>query len=119
MAMTLGSYTFTQPARTCTIPLENRRCKDIDTLGGVAFFSWGPFIEGQKIEIKWRWMATTMFDAIYALLVADDQVVWDPETDDTYNVEITGFTGEYHLSTYSAAANKKNVVLKLTIMSQV
>ena len=117
--MSLGAYTFTQPPLTCTIPLENRRCKDIDTLGGTAFFSWGPFIAGQKIEIKWRWMSTTMFDAIYALLIADAQVVWDPETGDTYNVEIAGFTGDYHLSTYSAAENKKNVTLKLTIMSQV
>lgn len=60
-----------------------------------------------------------MFDAIYALLIADAQVVWDPETGDTYNVGITGFTGDYHLSTYSAAANKKDVTLKLTIISQV
>ena len=117
--MTLGAYTFTQPPRTCTIPLENRRCKDIDTLGGAAFFSWGPFIGGQKIEIKWRWMSTTMFDALYALLIADAEVVWDPETGDTYNVEITGFTGDYHLSTYAAAENKRNVTLKLTIISQV
>jgi len=118
MAMTLGSYTFAQPPRTCTIPLKERRCKDIDTLGGAAFFSWGPFLAGQKIEIGWRWMSTTMFNAIYALLVADAQVVWDPENGSTYNVEITGFTGEYHHSTYATAANKKNVSLKLTIISQ-
>ncbi|MBW2591842.1 MAG: hypothetical protein JRE58_02360 [Deltaproteobacteria bacterium] len=116
--MTLGVYTFTQPPLTCTIPQAARRCKNIDTLGGTAFFSWGPFLPGQKIEIKWRWMSTTMFDAIYALLIADAQVVWDPENSHTYNVEITGFTGDYHLSAYAAAANKKNVKLKLTIMSQ-
>ena len=116
--MSLGSYTFTQPPRTCTIPLEKRRCKDIDTLGGAAFFSWGLYVEGQKIEIKWRWMSTTMFNAIYALLVADAHVVWNPETGNTYNVEITGFAGDYHLSAYPGAANKKNVTLKLTIMSQ-
>lgn len=119
MAMTLGSYTFAQPPLTCTIPLKQRRASDIDTLGGTAFFSWGPFLAGQEVEIKWRWMATTMFDAIYALLVADAQVVWDPENGSTYNVEITSFTGDYHLSAYAAAANKKNVVLKLVIISQV
>lgn len=118
MAMTLGSYTFAQPPLTCTIPLKQRRASSVDTLGGVEFFSWGPFLEGQPIEIKWRWMATTMFNAIYALLIADAQVPWDPENGSTYNVEITGFTGDYHLSTYSAAANKKNVTLKLTIISQ-
>lgn len=117
--MSLGSYTFTQPPRSCTPPLKKRRCKDVETLGGVAFFSWGLFVEGQKIDIKWRWMSTTMFNSVYALLVADAQVVWDPETGDTYNVEITGFIGDYHLSTYAGAANKRNVILKLTIISQV
>ena len=117
--ISLGSYTFVQNPDYCTQPLKKRRCNDLETLGGMAFFSWGLFVEGQEIQMKWKWMATSQFNSLYALLVADAQVVWDPETGDTYNVEIKSLTGDYHLSTYAAAANKKNVVMKLVIISKV
>ena len=119
MAMILGSYTFAQPPATCTVPLENRRASFIKTLGGAAFFSWGPFVAGEEVTLKWRYMSTTMINAIYALLLADAQVVWDPETGATYNVEIMGFTGEFLHSALATAPNKKNVTLKLVIISKV
>jgi len=119
MAMILGSYTFAQPPATCTIPAARRRASGIETLGGMAFFSWGVFDAGEEVTLKWRYMSTTMFNAIYALLLADAQVVWDPETGATYNVEIMGFTGEFLHSALATAPNKKNVTLKLVIISKV
>jgi hypothetical protein len=119
MAMTLGTYTFATGPDFCTQPLYVRRCSSVETYGGSDFISYGVYIAGQPIEVKWGWMLTTMFNAIYALLLADEQVVWDPETGDTYNVEIKSFTGDFFKSTYPAANRKKNVVLKLEIISEV
>lgn len=120
MAMTLGSYTFAiNPNEPVPIVSEERRGLAIKTFGGVEFFSWGTFIAGKEIKLPWSFMSTAQYNQLLALLVADAQVVWDPENGSTYNVEILSLHGEYHLSAAAGAAYRKNVELKLLILSEV
>lgn len=120
MAMTLGTYTFAiNPNEPVPILSEERRGRSLKTLGGIAFFSWGTFIAGQEILLPWSFMPTAQYAELLALLNADAQIVWDPENGATYNVEILSLAGEYHLSAGAAAAYRKNVKLKLLIISEV
>jgi len=120
MAMTLGAYTFAiNPNEPVPIITGERRTGDIKTLGGVAFFSWGVFIPGQKIPLPWSFMSTAQFDSLLAIRDADAQVVWDPENGSTYNVEVLSLNGEYHLDAGAGAAYRKNVEMILLIMSEV
>jgi len=120
MAMTLGSYTFAiNPNEPVPIITEERRGSSIKTLGGVAFYSWGTFIAGQEIVLPWSFMPTAQYGELLSLLTADAQVVWDPENGSTYNVEILSLNGEYHLSAGAGAAYRKNVEMKLLIISEV
>lgn len=120
MAMQLGSYTFTQnPCEPMPVITEERRAKSIKTLGGVAFFSWGSFIEGQQVPLKWTSMPTAQYTQLLSLFNADSELVWDPENGSTYNVEILSLKGDYHLSTGAGAPYRKNVEMALLIMSEV
>ncbi|MBW2154596.1 MAG: hypothetical protein JRH18_23420, partial [Deltaproteobacteria bacterium] len=116
--MSLGSYTFYRNPETCTYPQKRKRASAIETLGGVAYFSWGCVLPGQPLGLKWPGMETTMFDELMTLFEADVQVPFDPDVGlgTTYNVEIQSLLGEF-LAPYSGAAEyKKNVELKLVIM---
>jgi len=120
MAMILGSYTFAiNPNEPVPIITEERRGSSLKTMGGVAFFSWGTFIAGQEVKLPWSFMSTTQYGELLTLLTADAQVVWNPENGSTYNVEILSLHGEYHLSAGASAPYRKNVELKLLIMSEV
>lgn len=120
MAMTLGAYNFAiNPNEPVSIITHERRTSSVKTLGGIEFFSWGSFLPGQEITLPWSFMPTAMYTSLLGLLTANAQVVWDPENGSTYNVEILSLNGEYHLSAGAGAAYRKNVELKLLIMSQV
>jgi len=119
MAMILGTCTFTiNPNEPVSIISEERRGNAIKTMGGVAFFSWGTFIAGQEVILPWSFMPTAQYTALLALLNADAQIIWTPENGSTYNVEILSLTGEYHLSASGSAAYRKNVEMKLLIISK-
>jgi len=120
MAMQLGSYTFTQnPCEPMPVITEERRAKSIKTLGGVAFFSWGTFIQGQEVPLNWTSIPTAQYTQLLSLLNADAVLVWDPENGSTYNVEILSLNGDYHLSTGAGASYRKNVKMVLLIMSEI
>ena len=120
MAMILGAYTFAiNPNEPVAIITQERRGTSLKTLGGAAYISWGSFTAGQEVDLPWSFMPTAMYAELLALLVADAQLVWDPENGSTYNVEILSLSGEYHLSASAGAAYRKNVTLKLLIMSEV
>lgn len=120
MSMQLGAYTFTQnPCEPMPVITEERRAKPTKTLGGVAFFSWGAFIEGQQVLLNWTSMPTAQYTQLLSLLNADAGLVWDPENGSTYNVEILSLIGDYHLDTSAGAAYRKNVKMILLIISQV
>jgi len=119
MAMTLGGYTFTQnPCEPLPVITEERRAQAEKTLGGAEFFSWGSFIAGVELELYWTSMPTGQYGDLLTLLKADAKVVWNPENGSTYNVQILSLNGQYHLSAAAAATWRKQVKLKLVIISQ-
>ena len=115
--MSLGEYTFIQNPSSGPVITEKRRANAIKTLGGVGFFSWGAFIEGQEITIKWKVMPTAQYDQFITFLTADAELVWDPESGSTYNVEIRNLSGDYFMSV--SGTYRINVELTLTIISKV
>lgn len=125
MTMELGSYTFDADPQSCTQPIKKRRCSDIDTLGGVEFFSWGLYIEGQEITMKWAAMTTDQYNSLRALLYADAQIVWNPDASDssigpiTYEVEIKALKGDFHMSKKADAPYRRKVELKFVIIEEV
>jgi hypothetical protein len=125
MTMSLGSYTFDTDPQDCTPPIEERRCKDIKTLGGVAFFSWGLYISGQVIKLKWPACSTDQYNNLRDLLLADEQIEWDLDAGDSssgptnYNVEIKSLKGDFHMSRKAWASYRKNVEIEFIIMSEV
>ena len=119
--MSLGSYTFYRNPKECTYPQKRKRANVLETLGGVAYFSWGALLEGKIIELAWPGLETAQFEELMTLFEADAQVVFDPDVGlgVTYNVEILSLLGNF-LAPYSgAAALKKNVTMKLVIISEV
>ena len=119
--MSLGSYTFYRNPETCTYPQKHKRASVLDTFGGVAYFSWGTVQAGQILELYWPGLETTQFEELMTLFEADAQVVFDPDVGlgVTYNVEVISLLGDF-LAPYSgAAAIKKNVTMKLVVISEV
>lgn len=120
MAMTLGGYTFAlNPLDSVPVIGKEKRASVIDTLGGVAYFSWGLFQEGQIVPLKWNKCSTAQFNQLKTLYEANAEIVWDPENGNTYNVEIISLTADYHFSAGAGASRRKNIVMKLIIISQV
>ena len=119
--MSLGSYTFYRNPETCIYPQKRKMASVVETLGGAAYFSWGCVLPGQILELNWPGMETTMFDELMTLFEADAQVIFDPDVGlgITYNVEILSLLGDF-LAPYSGASGyKKNVEMKLVIISEV
>lgn len=120
MAMTLGGYTFAlNPLDKVPVVGMEKRASAVPTLGGAEYFSWGLFYEGQTIPLEWNKCPTAQFNQLNTLFEADAQIVWDPEDGSTYNVEIISLTADFHLSAAAGAAYRKNVKMKLVIMSKV
>ena len=125
MTMSLGSYTFEKDPQYCTPPQKARRCNDIETFGGVSFFSWGLFPAGQEIIMKWPACSTDQYNSFRNLLYDDVQIEWDPDLGDssagspTYYVQIKSLDGDYHMSKKADAAHRKDVELKMIIISEV
>jgi hypothetical protein len=117
--MTLGGYTFWRNPEQFDEPRLKRFTAEVPTYGGSAFFSWGTFLAGQVIILEWSWMDETMWDQLQTLLEADTQIVWDPQTGSTYNVEITKLEGAYVESALVDASWRQKVKVELLIRSAV
>lgn len=117
--MVLGAYTFSWNPEKCTVPRETKSSSVVETYGGAVYFSWGTLIAGQKINLEWDWLQEAQWDELQTLLEADAEVVWDPQTGPTYNVEIAGLKGDYQDKSLIDADYRRNVVLSLVIISEV
>lgn len=117
--MTLGTYTFTMNPAGCTLPIVRRRSQPVETISGVEVFNWGTIIAGSRIVLTWEFCPTTQFDSLEVLLVADAQVVFNPETGTSYNVEILSLNGAIHIDPTASAAHRKDVTMELLIISVV
>jgi len=116
--MILGAYTFAMNPATCTMPFAKRSAAAAETVGGVEFFSWGTFIEGAEVTMTWEFMTVAQFASLVSLLTDDAQIVWTPGTGTTYNVQILDLQGEYFLDQTVGAQFRKDVTLKLVIISE-
>ena len=118
-AMTLGSYTFWRNPDQFTIPRQQKYASVIPTYGGVAYFSWGLFLAGQKVLLEWDVMTKAMWDELQTILENDTGVVWDPQTGTAYNVEVLQLEGKYVFKSLLDGAYRREVKLTLLIKSQV
>jgi hypothetical protein len=117
--MILGAYTFTKNPSSAVLPNKQRVAHEVETIGGVEFFSWGVTIAGKRIILKWDYMLTTQFNSLQTLLENDVGVTFQPGDGDTYNVQILRLNGAYFLDNEAAAELRKQVTLELIILSQV
>jgi len=123
MPMVLSTTTFERDPRQMTMIRPEKICSRALTYSGVAFFSWGATIVGKVIDLEWNGMPVAQFDALDAVYAADSTCVFDPDitgSTQTYEVNILGFDGEYHLHTdTSTSVERINCKLSLLIMSEV
>lgn len=119
--MTLGSYAFERDPDTCTVPKKARYTSMVKTYGSAVFFSWGLFIEGVEIEMTWKLMSETMFNALQVLLEADAEIVWDRQSGisgTNYNVELQSLEGSYVETSLLHAPYRQDVRLRMVITSE-
>jgi len=118
--MVLDSYTFTANPSACTIPMAAKRASTVDTFGGVAYFSWGTVLPGQIVILEWKLMPVAMFSTLVVKFDADAQVVFEPGTGTTYNVEMMDLKGKWFMhQTVADAVWRTDVELALVIISEV
>jgi hypothetical protein len=117
--MVLDSYEFTLNPEECDMPVPENRAELTKTLGGMAYFSWGAFIEGSVLELKWTYMAVSMFDSLQTKMEAGAEVVFAPGNGSSYNVMIKSLKGKWFLDQTVAAQFRGNVTMELAIISEV
>jgi len=116
--MILDGYTFTLNPESCEMPIEEKRASTVKTLGGAAYFSWGTFLPGTILKLKWEYMPVAMFSQLETKNEADNQVVFNPGSGTSYNVEIQNLKGAWFLDQTTGAQFRGNVELELVIMSE-
>lgn len=101
---------------------KRKPCASVDTYSNVAYFSWPPLLEGQKVNFEWENMSTEQFNALDTLYQADNEDTLDLVGDGTtqYKVRILNLTGTYFVSKYeNENTHRRNVKMELLIMGQV
>lgn len=117
--MILGSYTFTLNPEKCDMPVAEKRAASVKTLGGMGYFSWGTLLPGTEITLEWTYMPVAMFTELETLNEADAQIVFNPGSGTTYNVEIIDLKGKWFLDQTITAQFRGDVKLQLVIISEV
>jgi len=117
--MILDGYTFTLNPESCEMPIKEKRASSIKTLEGAAYFSWGAILAGTIIKLKWKFMSIAMFAQLETKNENDAQVVFNPGSGTSYNVEIQNLKGAWFLDQTVGAQFRKDVELELVIMSEV
>ena len=102
----------------CTKPRAMRATVVTSTYGGVAVFDWGSILAGKEIKMTWKVMTVALFEALDALYLAGDAVVWDSGIGGrVYNVKITAFDGSLLFDRRSEYM--LNVAMTLVILDEV
>ena len=117
--MVLDGYTFTLNPETCEMPIKEKRANTVKTLDGAAYFSWGAILPGIVLTLKWKYMSVAMFSQLETKNEDDDQIVFNPGSGTSYNVEIQSLKGAWFLDQTAGAQFRKDVSLELVIMSEV
>lgn len=118
--MILAGTTLTQNPSAATIPQKKRSAFGVETVGGVEFFSWGTFIEGTEIVLRWDNLITSEYATLASLFVADAATTFYAASGLTgYNVQITNLTADYFISAGDDAPHRRNVVLTMLVLSEI
>lgn len=118
----LGTLTVTRNPGEMTIIRPDLSCAYVLTYTNVGYFDWGASIIGKVITLKWNAQSTSDFESLHDLWEAGSSIVFNPQDGEnkTYNVQILSVEGEYLIGIgTSGLSNRKNIVVKLLIMSQV
>ena len=119
--MELGGYTFERNPYEMTLVEKEKSISFVKTYSSVVAFSWPPLYEGIVINLRWRAMTKTMYDQLRTKHEAGVVIVFDPKKAgaETYNVETLVCKGLPHMFLGAAAGYRKNVLLRLLILSEV
>ena len=120
--MILGGVTFTyNPKIEFPFIAPRKRNSTVDTYDGVAYFALAPTIKGVVVPLEWEWMPAAQYDSLNTLYQADDLIVFDPSGGSvgatTYNVIISELEGTYWLNMDTSESYRKNIKMRLLIMS--
>ena len=118
--MKLDTYTFAWTPDNWDPPIPRKRQASVLTMEGVGYFSWGTEIIGKEIDLEWNFVSLTQYDALEALYVADESVLWDLDVAgmQNYMVELVDLAGELpEVAGYDQGYMHK-VRLTLLILSQ-
>jgi hypothetical protein len=88
MNMVLGGYEFAWNPDSIEIPKAERSVGVVETYSGVAVFSFGLFIAGKRIVLKWKVMQEAQWEAIRAIYELDEATLFIPGDGYVYTVEI-------------------------------
>ncbi len=118
--MTLGGYTFPIDPKEPETLNKVKKASYQETLTSVAYFSYGASIEGKLVPLEWEYMPKAMFEQLDAFNVADNSLVWNPQTGNTYNVKIFSLTGKYFGQIDDADSyGRQSIKMELLILSEV
>ena len=118
--MKLGGYALDWDPDNQPAIVPEKRSSFVKTWESVAYFSWGATIVGKEITIEWDWMKEAQFSSIQALHIADEAVLWDLDAagKNNYMVEITFFDGKLFDTVGYGKAYRKDVKLRLLLLSE-
>lgn len=113
----IGDLTFAIDPNLMSIPESKKSVATVETYTGSVIFQWGAILEGVEIELKWKWMDLTFYNALRTKYLTTDSYVWDPDTGDTYNVIIVGLDGAYFEEALGKIIYRKDITLRMSIRS--
>ena len=118
--MKLGTYTFVWTPDNWDPPIPRKRQASVATMEGVGYFSWGTEIIGKEIDLEWIFVSLTQYDALEALYIADESVLWDLDVAgaQNYMVELVDLAGELPEVVGYDQGYMHKVRLTLLILSQ-
>lgn len=117
----IDSYTLIKNPIEMTLLEKDKFASSILTYTSVAYFSWGTTLIGKVLSLRWGALTIAEYNILQVKYEADTEIVFDPQQGDskTYNVEMSRFTGGYHMSLLDSADFRKDVEMDLLIISEV
>ena len=117
--MKLGAYTFVHnPSEISELLTPELSSSTVKTYTSIAHFSWGSRLVGKPVVLRWEYMTTGQYTSLQGLLVADNNVAFDPTdgSNKTYLVKITSLRGTMHVM--PATGHRKDVELAVVLLDE-
>jgi hypothetical protein len=120
--MKFGTYTLlANPSDPLPILNKPKYCAYVLTWSSVGYFNWGVTHNGQVIDMPWSYISSVEFATLDTLRLNDDTVLFDLQdgSNRTFNIKILKLDGIYHHTFASDSGFRKEVKIKILILSQV